>query len=326
LSYLLEVQDLQMRFPVARGVIFREIHGWVRAVDGVDFSINEAETMGLVGESGSGKTTIGKLVLGALKPTAGKVLFEGRDLTTLKKKELRRARKGMGIIFQDPTSSFDPRKNAADLITEPIQIHQTLTRHKSRDQASNLIEEVGLGPEYLDRYPHEFSGGQLQRIAIARALALKPKLIVADEPTSALDVSVQAQILNLLRELQDRFGLSYLFISHDLSTVRYISDKVGVLYLGKLVELANSEELFRNPRHPYTSALIDVVPVPDPQQMREKMRKILRGEIASSIDVPKGCRFNPRCPIAQTKCRQIEPQLRDVGNNHLVACHFPLEP
>jgi len=324
LNTLLEVQDLQMHFPVTRGVILRKARGWVHAVDGISFSIDEAETVGLVGESGSGKTTTGKLVLGSLKPTAGRVLFEGRDLTIMPKDELRKARSRMGVVFQDPASSFDPRKMAENLILEPIEIHSGLGRQAKRERASELIESVGLGPEHLERYSHEFSGGQLQRIAIARALALRPKLIVADEPTSALDVSVQAQMLNLLQDLQDRFRVSYLFISHDLSVVRHIGHRVGVMYVGRLAELASASELFGDPKHPYTKALIDVLPVPDPTEMKSKMQKILRGEIASPTDPPKGCRFNPRCPFVQPKCREIEPQLYDVGRGHLVACHYPL--
>ncbi len=319
---LLEVRDLQKLFPVTGGVIFRKVHGWVHAVDGVSFSIGEAETLGLVGESGSGKTTTGRLVLGSIKPTAGKVFFEGQDLTTMTKEDMKKARKGMGMVFQDPTSSLDPRKTAANVISEPIEIHKAFDQHEKEERIVELIEEVGLGPEHLGRYPHEFSGGQLQRIAIARALALRPKLIVADEPTSALDVSVQAQILNLIHNLQERFRLSYLFISHDLSTVRYISHRVGVMYLGKLVELAGSEDLFGNPQHPYTAALINVLPVPDPKEMKNKMKEILRGEIPSPISPPKGCRFHPRCSQMKPRCKEIEPELQEIGKDHYVACHL----
>jgi oligopeptide/dipeptide ABC transporter ATP-binding protein len=318
---LLEVRDLQKYFPVTSGVIFRKVRGFVHAVDRVSFSIGEAETLGLVGESGSGKTTTGRLVLGSIKPTAGKVLFEGRDLTTMTENEMKKARKGMGMVFQDPTSSLDPHKTAASIVSEPMEIHKAFDQHEKEKRVVELVEEVGLGPEHLGRYPHEFSGGQLQRIAIARALSLKPKLIVADEPTSALDVSVQAQILNLIHNLQERFRLSFLFISHDLSTVRYISHRVGVMYLGKLVELARSEDLFSNPQHPYTAALINVVPVPDPKEMKSKMKEILRGEISSPINPPKGCRFHPRCSQMKPRCKEIEPEIQEIGKDHYVACH-----
>jgi oligopeptide/dipeptide ABC transporter ATP-binding protein len=301
-------------------VVFRKVHGWVHAVDKVDFAVGTAETLGLVGESGSGKTTIGKLVLGVLKPTTGKVLFEGRNLTTMSKDEMKEARREMGMIFQDPTSSLDPRKTAASIIKEPMEVHKIMDQHETEERVAELIEEVGLGAEHLGRYPHEFSGGQLQRIAIARALALKPKLIVADEPTSALDVSVQAQMLNLMQGLQERFNLSYLFISHDLSVVKHVSHRVGVMYLGKLVELARAKDLFNNPQHPYTKALLTVVPVPDPKAMKDKMREIPRGEIPSPINPPKGCRFHPRCPIAIDRCSRVEPELVEHSPGHFTAC------
>lgn len=322
MSTLLELRGLKKYFPVTSGVIIRKVHGWVHAVDGIDFFIGEGETLSLVGESGSGKTTTGKLVLGLLNPTAGKVLFRGRDLTAMNKSETKKARKRMGVIFQDPTSSLNPRKTAAAIIAEPIEIHKALNRRKKERRILELIEEVGLGPEHLDRYPHEFSGGQLQRIAIARAVALNPKLVVADEPTSALDVSVQAHILNLMRELQGRFDLSYLFISHDLSVVRHISDRVAIMYLGKILELARAEEIFCTPQHPYTQALMDVVPVPNPKEMRKKMKQMLRGEISSAINPPQGCRFHPRCPYAKSKCTEVEPELIETKKSHYVACHL----
>lgn len=319
---LLEVQELKKHFPITSGVILKKVHGWVHAVDGIDFFINEGETLGLVGESGSGKTTTGKLVLGLLEPTAGKVLFEGKNLAAMSRKEMKKVRKGMGVIFQDPTSSLDPRKTAASIIGEPIEIHKTLNQHDKKRRVAELIEEVGLGHEHLDRYPHEFSGGQLQRIAIARALALNPQLVVADEPTSSLDVSVQAHLLNLMYDLQQRFNLSYLFISHDLNVVRHMSDRVAVMYLGVILELASAERIFCNPKHPYTQALLNILPVPNPIEMRKKMKQILRGEISSPINLPQGCRFHPRCPYARRTCTQVEPELIETEKDHYVACYL----
>lgn len=321
MNMLLEVNNLKKYFPITRGLIFKKTLGWVHAVDKISFSIQEGETFGLVGESGSGKTTTGKLVLGILKPTDGRVFFEEQDFTVMSKEEMKQLRSKMGVIYQDPTSSFNPRKTAASIIAEPIEIHKSLNEREKESRVSELIEEVGLGIEHLSRYPHEFSGGQLQRIAIARALALKPKLIVADEPTSALDVSVQAQILNLMKDLQERFNLSYLFISHDLSVVRHMSYNVGIMYLGKIIELAKSKELFDNPKHPYTQELKKVVPIPNPKEMRKKMKNFLRGEIPSAVDPPKGCRFHPRCSLAEPKCSLEEPKLKEIKPGYHLACH-----
>jgi len=318
---LLEVHNLKKYFPITRGLIFKKIIGRVHAVDTINFSIQEGETFSLVGESGSGKTTTGKLVLCVLKPTSGKIIFEGRDFIDMSKEEIKKARKNMAMIYQDPTSSLNPRKTAASLIAEPIEIHKILNNREKEIKVAELIEEVGLGPEHLNRYPHEFSGGQLQRIAIARALALNPKLIVADEPTSALDVSVQAQILNLMEDLQERFNLSYLLISHDLSVIKHMSDKVGVMYLGKLLELAKTEDLFLDPQHPYTQALINVIPMPNPKEMRKKMYQILRGEIPSALNPPQGCRFHPRCPHAKPNCSKKEPEFQEIRAGHFLACH-----
>lgn len=324
MSVLLDIENLQKYFPILRGVIFRKVHDWVRAVNGLNFSIKESETFGLVGESGSGKTTTGKLVLGILNPTAGRILFKGQDLVSMSKTEMKETRRQMGMIFQDPTSSLNPRKTATSIIEEPIKIHKVLNKHERKKRVAQLFYEVGLGSEHFNRYPHEFSGGQLQRIAIARALALNPKLVVADEPTSALDVSVQAQILNLMQDLQEKFKLSYLFISHDLSVVKHISDRVGVMYIGKLQELASTEELFNKPMHPYTQALLNAIPIPDPKKMAERARAklSLKGEISFPVDPIKECLFYSRCPNAIPKCAKMQPELKDMGNNHYVACHL----
>lgn len=322
MNSLLEVQDLKKYFPITRGLIFKKVLGWVHAVDQINFSIHEGETFGLVGESGSGKTTTGKLVLGALQPTSGRVFFEGQDLMKMSKKQMKKSREKMAMIFQDPYSSLNPRKTAASIIAEPIQIHKKLNARDKNRRVIQLIEEVGLGSEHLTRYPHEFSGGQLQRIAIARSLALNPKLVVADEPTSALDVSVQAQILNLIQDLQKRLDLSFLMISHDLSVIKHMSDRVGIMYLGKIIELANSQELFKRPQHPYTQILMNAVPIPDPKKMRQKMKHIIKGEISSTVDPPKGCRFHPRCEYAESRCKKMEPIFQEIRKGHFVACNL----
>jgi oligopeptide/dipeptide ABC transporter ATP-binding protein len=322
MNSILEVKNLKKYFPITKGIILKQIIGQVRAVDDISFKINEGKVLGLIGESGSGKTTTGKLVLGLLTPTGGKVIFNGEDLTKLDKKEMKEARKKMVMIFQDPTTSFNPRLTAETIITEPINIHKTMDRVEARERAIELLREVGLSSEHLSRFPHEFSGGQLQRIAIARALSLNPKLIVADEPTSALDVSVQAQVLNLLQELKESYNLSFLFISHDLSTVKYMSDKVGIMYLGKLLELSETDSLFDNPQHPYTKALLEVVPIPNPREMKAKMKNILGGEIFTLYTKIKGCVFSQRCPNATNICSEIEPQMKLVKKDHYLACHL----
>lgn len=318
---LLTVQNLKKHFPVRSGVLQR-VSGWVKAVDGVSFEIRRGETFGLVGESGCGKTTVGRSILRLIEPTAGSVAFEGRDVLAARRGELKAFRKDMQIIFQDPYSSLDPRMPIGRSISEGLEIHG-VRGDEAESRVRKVLSDVGLHPEHARRFPHEFSGGQRQRIGIARALALRPKLIVCDEPVSALDVSIQSQVLNLLKELQAEYGLTYLFIAHNLSVVEHISDRVGVMYLGKLVEVADRRELYANPLHPYTNALISAIPIPDPRLRRERI--ILPGDVPSPLNPPPGCRFHPRCPIAVGVCREIEPELRHVGGSitpHRVACHL----
>jgi len=315
---LLEVRNLKKHFPIKKGVLSSTI-GHVKAVDGVSFTLERRETLGLVGESGCGKTTVGRSVLRLIEPTSGQVTFNEQDLLGLDREELRRVRASLQIIFQDPFSSLDPRMSVGKIIAEPIRNHLKVSRAEIRDRVAYLMEKVGLHPEQISRYPHEFSGGQRQRIGIARALALNPMAIICDEPVSALDVSIQAQVINLLIQLQEEMNLSYLFIAHDLSVVEHISNRVAVMYLGHIVELATDDELYRNPLHPYTKALLSAVPVPDPDV--RKQRIILEGDVPSPLNPPPGCVFHNRCAFRKKMCMEEKPSLKDVGGGHLVACH-----
>jgi oligopeptide transport system ATP-binding protein len=317
---LLEVRDLVKHFPVGGG-LFGGKPGLVRAVDGVSFTLRRGETLGLVGESGCGKTTTGRCILQLERPTSGRVVFEGRDLTTLDERELRSVRRRLQVIFQDPYSSLNPRMTVAQIIAEPIAVHGILPTAAARaSRVRDLLQRVGLLPQHGRRYPHELSGGQRQRVGIARALAVEPSLIVCDEPVSALDVSIQAQIINLLEDLQAEFGLTYLFIAHDLAVVRHISDRVAVMYLGKIAEITDRKELYDSPLHPYTKALLAAVPIPDPALEAERPRTVLAGEVPSPLNPPSGCVFHPRCPIAIERCRGEVPPLREVTPGHWAAC------
>ena len=317
---LLEIKNLKKYFPVKEGV-FRRTVAHVKAVDDISFHIKKGETLGLVGESGCGKSTAGRTILRLLEATEGEIWFEGKNLLELDKRELREMRKEMQIIFQDPYASLNPRMTVADIVGEPIDIHNLASSKKERNErVAEILDTVGLGPEYMKRYPHEFSGGQRQRIGVARALAVDPSLIIADEPVSALDVSIQAQVINLLQDLQKDFHLTYLFIAHDLSVVKHISDRVAVMYLGKLVEVADKKVLFDDPKHPYTQSLLSAIPVADPTY--EKERIILEGDVPSPVDPPSGCRFHPRCPYAMDVCSEKEPEFKDYGDGHFAACHL----
>jgi len=318
---LLEVDNLVMWFPVTAGVLQRRVAD-VKAVDGISFYIKKGETLGLVGESGCGKTTTGRCILQLYEDMKGKVVFDGIDLTQLKREQMRRMRRDMQLIFQDPFASLDPRMTAGDIIGEPLKVHNLARGKQYKDQVAELFRMVELEPYMSDRYPHEFSGGQRQRIGIARALAVRPKFVVCDEPVSALDVSIQAQIITLLERLRDELNLTYLFIAHDLSVVRNISDRVAVMYLGKIMEITNSDELYANPLHPYTIALLSAVPIPDPVVDRTRERIILTGDVPSPINPPPGCPFNPRCHQAIDRCREETPELRLIGEEHWAACHL----
>ena len=320
---LLDVRDLKMHFPLTQGIVFQHVIGHVRAVDGVSFSIKRGQTLGLVGESGSGKTTIGRTLMRLYKPTSGQMLFGEQDMATLQGEELRQMRRRAQMIFQDPFASLNPRFTIGSLIAEPMHIYRVASRQEIRERTLELLKVVGLRPEYIDRYPHEFSGGQRQRIAVARALSINPEFVIADEPVSALDVSIRAQVLNLMQRLQSQFNLTYLFISHDLSVVRHVADRIAVMYLGKIVEVADRDELYSHPQHPYTKALLSAIPIPDPQIEKHRQRIILSGDLPSPIHIPKGCRFHTRCPMAQPICREVEPTFeRKEGREHYAACHF----
>ena len=321
---LLEVDDLVTHFPIKAGLL-RSTIGHVHAVDGVSLTVTPRETVGIVGESGCGKTTFGRSILRLIEPTSGSVRFEGEDVLAADTRRLRDLRKKMQIVFQDPYASLNPRMPVNDIVSEPLRIHG-VTGAEARARAGELLEAVGLLPEHGNRYPHEFSGGQRQRIGIARALSLSPSLIVLDEPVSALDVSVQAQVINLLQDLQDEFDVAYLFIAHDLSVVRHISNRVVVMYLGRVAEVADSTALYTAPAHPYTHSLLSAVPIADPLVERARERVVLTGDLPSPADPPSGCRFRTRCPIAVDRCRDEVPELTEVGPDHQVACHFPIEP
>jgi|SRR5690625_1758050 len=319
MSQLLEVRNLEKYFAIKGGVFGRKI-GEVKAVDGVSFHVNKGETLGIVGESGCGKSTTGKSILRLIEPTAGEVIFEGQNLLTLSKEDMRKMRRDIQIIFQDPYASLNPRHTVEKIIGEPLLVHGMTSAKERKERVIELLEVVGLQAHHRSRYPHQFSGGQRQRIGIARALANNPKLIICDEPVSALDVSVQSQILNLMEDLQKKFQLTYIFIAHDLSVVKHISDRIGVMYLGKMVELADKEELYETPKHPYTKALLSAIPLPDPDEYRERI--ILKGDVPSPSNPPKGCPFHTRCPKAMDICKEISPHYQLINDKHYVACHL----
>ncbi len=316
---ILQVKDLRMWFPINRGILQRRV-GDVKAVDGISFDIIKGETLGLVGESGCGKSTTGRAILQLYKPTDGEVIYNGTDLTKLKSEDMRAMRREMQMIFQDPYASLNPRMTVGNIVGEPLEVHNIGNKAERLERVRELLAVVGLNPYFINRYPHEFSGGQRQRIGVARALAVNPSFIVCDEPISALDVSIQAQVINLLEDLQDQLGLTYLFIAHDLSVVRHISDRIAVMYLGKIMELADREELYRNPMHPYTQALLSAVPIPDPVIEEKRKRIILEGDVPSPVNPPLGCNFSTRCPKVMDVCRDHEPVFRDYGDGHYVAC------
>jgi oligopeptide transport system ATP-binding protein len=319
---LLEVDELQMHFPLTQGIIFQRQVGAVKAVDGVSFQVHKGETLGLVGESGCGKSTTGRAILQLYRPTGGNVKFKGTELTALDGGQMRRMRRYLQMIFQDPYASLNPRMTVGSIISEPMQIHNLVPRGQRNERVQELLETVGLNPYFANRYPHEFSGGQRQRIGVARALAANPEFIVADEPVSALDVSIQAQIINLMEDLQEEFDLTYLFIAHDLSVVRHISDRIIVMYLGKFMELADRDALYNDPLHPYTKALLSAVPIPDPVVEKRRERIILTGDVPSPINPPSGCVFHTRCPYVMPVCSEKVPQFVDQGGGHYVACHL----
>lgn len=319
---LVQVKNLKKYFPIQRGILLQRQVGLIKAVDDVSFDIYRGETLGLVGETGCGKTTVGRTILRLYEPTSGSIIFDGVDLATLEDKEMRRMRRRMQMIFQDPYASLNPRMTVGSIIASPLEVHHFASGKQKRERVQELLQLVGLNPEFVNRYPHEFSGGQRQRIGIARALALNPDLIICDEPISSLDVSIQAQIVNLLEELQEQLGLTYLFIAHDLSMVRHISDRMAVMYLGKIVELADRDEIYLHPLHPYTQALMSAVPLPDPDASLRRERIILEGDIPSPANPPPGCNFHTRCRYAEDICSAQDAEFREIKANHFVACHF----
>lgn len=322
---LLEVRDLVKRFPITSGVIVQKTIGMVHAVEGVSFSVDEGETLGLVGESGCGKTTTGRCILQLHKPTSGSIRFEGKELTTMNRGDLQAVRRDMQIVFQDPYASLNPRMTVGTIVAEPLIIHGIGTRAERKERVRELLDLVGLNPSFTNRYPHQFSGGQRQRIGLARALALNPKLIICDEPVSALDVSIQAQILNLFEQLQEELGLAYLFIAHNLSVVKHISDRVAVMYLGKIMEIASSRDLYANPVHPYTYGLLSAIPIPDPAVQKKREHVVLEGDVPSPSDPPSGCVFHPRCFRAKEVCSARVPEMEAHGDGHQAACFYPLD-
>ena len=313
---ILQVRDLHVHFPVKRGIIIKRTVAEVKAVDGISLDVRDGETVGLVGESGCGKTTTGRAILKLIEPTSGQIIYKGEDISSYTQKQMLPLRHEMQMVFQDPYASLNPRMSVIDIVTDPLIEHKIITRDETE-----LLETVGLDPRYMNRFPHEFSGGQRQRIGIARSLALKPKILICDEPIAALDVSIQAQVINLFQDLQEKLGLSYIFIAHDLSVVRHISDRIIVMYLGKIVETASKRDLFKNPLHPYTKVLLSSVPTPDPALERERRRIELTGEVPSPLNKPKGCPFCTRCPDATEQCREMEPPVTEIENGHTVACH-----
>jgi oligopeptide transport system ATP-binding protein len=321
---LLEVTDLVKHFPIKSGILFDRTIGQVKAVDGVSFDVKEGETLGLVGESGCGKSTLCRTILHLIEPTSGTVRFDNDEVSSLNRRQLRPLRRKMQMIFQDPYASLNPRKRISQIIGEPIKLHGQAKGDEIRGRVQELLETVGLNPEHYNRFPHEFSGGQRQRIGIARALALQPKLIIADEPVSALDVSIQAQIINLLEDLQDEFALTYVFVAHDLGVVRHVSDRIAVMYLGKIVEMGPAEEVYNHPIHPYTVSLLSAVPIPDPRENAAREQIVLEGDVPSPANPPSACRFHTRCPRATDICSEIEPPLIDYGGGHWAACHHPV--
>jgi oligopeptide transport system ATP-binding protein len=321
---LLQAEHVVKHFPIKRGILIQREVAQVHAVDDVTLEIRQGETLGLVGESGCGKSTLGRCFVRLYPLTAGKIVFDGRDISRLSRRRMRPLRRELQIVFQDPYASLNPRKRVGSIIGAPLQIHGVGDRAERRQRVQELLEKVGLSPEHYNRFPHEFSGGQRQRIGVARALALRPKLVIADEPVSALDVSIQAQVINLLADLQEEFDLTYVFIAHDLGVVRHVSDRIAVMYLGKIVEISPAEELYQRPIMPYTEALLSAVPLPDPRESAARERIVLEGDVPSPINPPAGCRFHPRCRYATDVCQQIEPPLTDYGNGHFAACHHPL--